>query len=234
LKISVKIFLIVPAVLSSLLVKAQAIGPVSKPPRFFSYDSLHQTDIADVARRVFKKNKETVADTGSHNTSHVHVSILPAVGYSLQTGFAAILSANIAFYNGAGDEGNISTIATSFTYSQYRQYILPLITNIWSKNGKYNFQSEWRYLKYPSFTYGLGTDTKLEDGYMIDYSYLRMHQNIAREISKHFYGGVGIDLDVYWNIKELSPDSGTRTDFENYGLHPKETAVGPSFSLLYD
>jgi len=231
LKIFVKISLVILAVLFSRLVKGQDIGPTSKPPRFFSYDSLHQTDITDVARSIFRKNSDTT--NKSHNTSHVHVSIIPAVGYSLQTGFAAILSANIAFYNG-DDERNISTIVTSFTYSQYKQYILPLLTNIWSKNGKYNFQSEWRYLKYPSFTYGLGTNSKLENGYMIDYSYLRMHQNISREISKNFYGGLGFDLDFYWNIKEVNPDSGAKTDFEDYGLHSNETAVGPSFNLLYD
>ena len=60
---------------------------------------------------------------------------------------------------------------------------------------------------------------------MIDYSYLRLHQNISRKISKNFYGGIGLDLDLYWNIKQLSPDSGTKTDFENYGLYPKETAA---------
>jgi surface antigen Omp85-like protein len=234
LKIFVKIFLIVPVVLSSLLAKPQAVDSASKPAKFFSYDSLHQTDIVDLARSIFKKETPAQTDAGSTKSSGTHVSILPAVGYSLQTGFAAILSANIAFYNGAGKDQNISTIVTSFTYSQYKQYILPILTNIWSKNNKYNFQSEWRYLKYPSFTYGLGTKTTLADGYRIDYSYLRMHQTISRKLSKNLYGGIGIDLDYYWNIKELSPDSGIKTDFENYGLNPKETAVGPSVSLLYD
>ena len=233
MKTFVKISAIVPAILFSLLVNAQSIDSTSKLPRFFSYDSLHQRDIIDVARDVFNK-KEKAADTGSHKASHAHVSVIPAVGYSLQTGFAAILSANVAFYNGPNDGRNLSTIGTSFTYTQYKQYILPLLTNIWSKNNKYNFQSEWRYLKYPSFTYGLGTNTTLADESMIDFSYLRMHQNIARQISKNFYGGFGLDLDLYWNIKEVSPDSGAKTDFESYGLSPKETAVGPSFSVLYD
>ena len=146
----------------SVLTGAQDVDSTFKTHKFFSYDSLHQADIADVGRSVFGKKKSPRTDTGKGSRSHV--SILPAVGYSLQTGFAAILSANIAFYNGVNEGQNISTIITSFTYSQYKQYILPLLTNIWSKNGKYNFQSEWRYLKYPSFTYGLGTNTKLEDG----------------------------------------------------------------------
>ena len=234
MKIFVTIYWLVPSVLLSVLTRAQAVDSTFKTPKFFSYDSLHQRDIADVGRSIFKKQTSARIDTGSSKESHVHVSVLPAVGYSLQTGFAAILSANVAFINGVNGSQNISTIAASFTYSQYKQYILPLLTNIWSKNGKYNFQSEWRYLKYPSFTYGLGTNTALENGYMIDYSYFRMHQNLSRKISKHLYGGIGLDLDFYWNIKELSNDSGIKTDFENYGLQSNETAVGPSFSLLYD
>ena len=226
--------MVAPSVLFSVLMGAQPVDSTFRTPKFFSYDSLHQTDMVDVGRSIFRKKTPTRIDTSSSKESHVHVSVLPAIGYSLQTGFAAILSANVAFYNGANESQNISTIVTSFTYSQYKQYILPLLTNIWSKNGKYNFQSEWRYLKYPSFTYGLGTNTSLENGYMIDYSYLRMHQNVSRIISKKFYGGIGLDLDLYWNVKELRPDSGMKTDFENYGLYPKETAVGPSFSLGYD
>lgn len=234
MKIFAKICLVVPIALSSLLLAAQVPDSARKPPQFFSYDSVHQTDIVDVGRRIFKKNKQADADTGFSKTSGVHVSVLPAVGYSLQTGFAAIISANVAFYNGAYEGQNISTIVTSFTYSQYKQYILPLLTNIWSKGGKYDFQSEWRYLKYPSFTYGLGTNTTLDDGHMIDYSYLRLHQNISRKILERLYGGIGFDLDFYWNIKELSPDSAVKTDFENYGIYSKETAIGPSFILLYD
>jgi Omp85 superfamily domain len=234
LKIFAKICLVVPSVLLSVLTRAQAGDATLKTPKFFSYDSLHQKDIIDAAHSIFGKKMSDRIDTGSENSSKTHVSILPAVGYSLQTGFAAILSANIAFYNGGNKGQNISTITASFTYSQYKQYILPLLTNIWSKNGKYNFQSEWRYLKYPSFTYGLGTNTKLENGYMIDYSYLRLHQNVFRKISKNFYGGLGLDLDYYWNIKELAHDSGMKTDFENYGLNETETALGPSISFLYD
>ena len=140
MKIFAKICLVVPSVLLSVLTRAQAGDATLKTPKFFSYDSLHQTDIIDVAHSIFGKKMSDRTDTGSEKSSKTHVSILPAVGYSLQTGFAAIVSANIAFYNGGNKGQNISTITASFTYSQYKQYILPLLTNIWSKNGKYNFQ----------------------------------------------------------------------------------------------
>jgi len=61
-----------------------------------------------------------------------------------------------------------------------------------------------------------------------------MQQNLSREISRNLYAGIGLNLDIYWNIEETDPPSGKRTDFENYGLSKKETAIGPAFNLLYD
>jgi hypothetical protein len=90
--------LLIPIVLFSLPTRAQAGDSIFKTLKFFSYDSLHQTDIADVGQSIFRKKNSPRVDTGK--ASQVHVSVLPAVGYSLQTGFAAILSVNIAFYNG--------------------------------------------------------------------------------------------------------------------------------------
>ncbi|HEY1871559.1 MAG TPA: hypothetical protein VGG71_10905, partial [Chitinophagaceae bacterium] len=231
LKMCAKIFFITFLVLYSLGTKAQDTADISKKPTFFSYDSLHQTDITDVARRVFKKNLP-INDTAINEISKPHLTVLPAVGYSLQTGFAALLSANITFPAKEGQ--NLSTMVTSVTYTQYRQFIVPLQTNIWFKNGKYNFQSDWRFLKYHSFTYGFGTHSIMDDGYRIDYYYFRIHQNVSRKISRKFYAGLGIDADLYWNIREIDPAPGVKTDFETYGLYKSETAVGPTINLLYD
>ena len=217
--------------LISIHAKAQNSFSTSKTHKFFSYDSLHQVDVLDVANRIFK-SKPGQSDTVLSETSHVHLTVLPVVGYSLQTGWAAVLSANAAF--SSSKDRNTSTISGSITYSQYRQFIVPLHSNIWLNNGKYNFQSDWRFLKYPSNTYGLGTTTTLEDGYRIDYYYLRLHQNISKKISGKFYAGVGIDADLYWNIKEVNPDTIAKSDFETYGLHKDETAVGPVLDLLFD
>ena len=232
LKLLVKIFLILSFLHFSFVTVAQDSVPVTKTRKFFSYDSLNQVDVVDIARQIFRKKTNLPKSTVSVAPSRIHVTAVPAAGYSLQTGWAGILSANIAFMNGLRD--NISTVTTSFTYSQYKQFIVPLHANIWSKNGKYNFQSEWRFLKYPSFTYGLGTRTTLNDGYMIDYSYLRMQQNLSRKIGRDLYAGLGFHLDLYWNIEETDPPTNTKTDFQNYGLSSKETAVGPAFNLLYD
>ena len=224
-----KIPLVLCAVFIPFIASAQ---DTTKIPRFLSYDSAHQVDIVDVARTAFN-SKPRQADTQSLHPSQSHFTIVPAVGYSLQTGWAAVLSANLVFTNAEGQR-NASIVNSSVTYSQYNQFIVPLHTNIWLKGDEYNFQSDWRFLKYPSYTYGLGTTSTLEDGYRIDYSYLRLHQNISKKISRTLYAGIGIDADLYWRIKEIDPDTVAKSDFETYGLYKDETAVGPVFDLLYD
>ena len=203
-------------------------------PVFFSYDSLHQVDLPDAVKNLFRKHTPPRIDTAAQQQSHAHVSVIPAAGYTLQTGFAVILSGAFAFYNGDKEGDYISTVLTSFTYTQYRQFIVPLSSNLWSKNKKINFLSDWRFLQYPSYTYGLGTRTKLKDADRINYSYLRLHQNLARAIGKNWYVGIGLDADFYGKVKEISPDTGKITDFERFGSGGSQKAIGPTFNLLYN
>jgi hypothetical protein len=189
---------------------------------------------AKAQERVFKK------DTSEHSilkvASKLHPTILPAIGYSLQTNWAAAVNYNLGFYNGVAQDSDqkISSINTSITYTLNKQIILPFQANVWSKNKKYNFITDLRYLQYPSLTYGLGARSSIDNGYTLDYNYIKLHQTIARAISNHLYAGIGFFYDAYWNIEELDkPTTGT-TSFERYGFNPKEKAVGLAFKLLYD
>lgn len=195
-------------------------------------DSLKgQKDLADIARRIFKK--KTTKDPGSKK---LHISAIPAAGYSLQTGWAGVFSTNLAFYTKSkptADE-KLSTVLASITYSQYNQIIFPLQANIWTKNNKYNIITDWRYLKYPSTTYGLGPDTKTTDGYTVDYSYIKLHQTILRNIYKDLYAGLGYYFDHFWNVKEIDPVAGVTTSFRKYGFSNNVTASGLAVKMLYD
>jgi hypothetical protein len=193
-----------------------------------------QVDLLDLVSKVFHKNTPVRIDTSSHIPGKMHLSGLPAAGYTLQTGFAAVLSANLAYYSSGDPEIGISSIFTSFTYSQYNQILFPVQANIWSGNGKYNFQTDSRFLHYPSSTFGLGGATLPGDQNNIDYTYLRLHQVASRLVAKNLFLGIGLDFDYFWNIRETSPDSGKKNDFETYGLNRTETASGVSLHLVYD
>lgn len=191
-----------------------------------------QTDLIDLVTDVLHKSRGQQPDSGSVKPMKFHISGVPAAGYTLQTGFAGLLVANAAFYT--HENANTSTILTSFTYTVRNQIIVPLQTSIWTKSNKYNIIVDWRYLKFPSYTYGLGGYNSLNDGYLIDYSAIRLHQTVLRELAEDMYAGVGYNLDYFWGIKELNPPPNTVTDFENYGFNNTEFASGFTFNFLYD
>lgn len=200
----------------------------------FSYDPNDQLDLVDLGRSFLKGHDTKRVDTVKHKVGKLHISALPVAGYTLQTGFAGVLSSNFAFYTSEHSQANLSSVLTSITYSQYQQIIFPIQADIWTRGNKYNIITDWRYLRYPSLTYGLGGNTSADSGYNIDYGYLRLHQAILRNLAKDMYLGLGYDLDYFWNIREVDPPQGKVTDFERYGLTKTVVASGISLHFLYD
>jgi hypothetical protein len=195
-----------------------------------------QIDLIDIAERILNKNSVTRDDTIVNNKGRVHFSAFPAVGYTLQTGFAGVITANAAFFTtGHNHETeNISTVLTSIAYTAKSQIIFPIASSIWTRNNEYNILSDWRYMKYPSETFGLGGYSQQDSSYNLDYSYIKLHQAILKKIGKDLYAGIGYDFDYFWDIEEVDPPQGDESDFEKYGYAPTEKASGLSFNIKYD
>lgn len=194
-----------------------------------SLKPVKQKDLIDVYDQVFHKTQKQ-----ARNEDRFHNAPFPAVGYTQQTGFAAVMSDNLAFYTGDPAKSRVSDIATSVTYSQYNQIIVPIVADVWTKGDKYNIVGDWRYMKYPSTTFGLGGHSQYSDGYTIDFSYVKLHTSVMRYVTKNIYAGLGFYYDYFWNIREVDPPPGVVTSFQKYGLTPSETAVGPAFRFLFD
>lgn len=197
---------------------------------------IKQIDLIDIGEKILNKNVERREDITVNEKGRVHYSAFPAVGYTLQTGFAGVLSANAAFFTSKHNHEteNISTVITSIAYTSKSQIIFPIASSIWTKNNKYNILSDWRYLKYPSQTFGLGGDTKQDSSYNLDYSYLKFHQALLRKISRDFYLGIGYDFDYFWNVQQVNPPAGETTDFDKYGFSQTEKSSGISWIAKYD
>jgi hypothetical protein len=219
------IFLSSPAFLSAQFITDTTINP-----------GIKQIDLIDIAQRIFNKNSVDREDVVVDQKGRVHFSAFPAVGYTLQTGFAGVISANAAFFTSGHNHEteNISTVITSIAYTSKSQIIFPIASSIWTKNNEYNILSDWRYLKYPSETFGLGGHTQQDSFYNVDYSYIKLHQAILKKISTDLYAGLGYDFDYFWNISEVNPPADHETDFQQYGLTNTEKASGLSFILKYD
>lgn len=164
----------------------------------------------------------------------VQFTFLPAAGYTLQTGFAGVVSGNMAFHTDGATTNKVSSINTSFTYSQYNQTIFPFTANIWTKGNKYNLITEVRYINYPSSVYGLGGKTDPNKGYTINFSGIKLHQTILRALSQDLYLGIGYYYDKFSNIKAIDKVTRTVNRQLTKELGSQETASGVALRFLYD
>lgn len=190
-----------------------------------------QKDIMDVLRQLRKKEKQnSVKPDTAVRTGKVLFSIVPAFGYTLSSGLIGSINVNSAFYSSNPKTTRISSITTNFIYTEYKQITIPLQANIWTRNNDYNILIDWRFFKYPQDTYGLGPNTELSNASKIDYSHLRLHQSVLKEIGTSFFAGIGYLYDRRWNIKEQDKN----VDVQQYGLPPSTVSAGPVVTFLYD
>ena len=212
--------------------------PAEKKPSFFSYNPKDQTDIKELLRSLLKKGAVKKPYDSTHIPGKLHLSPLAAPNYTPQTEFQALVGCLFAFYTDSSINENISYVLTSFAYTQEQQTIFPVATSIWTKNNKYNFQTDWRYLDYPSQTFGLGGGSPISKAYYLNYNYLRLHQSIYKTVTNKLYLGIGYDFDRYWNIQEVNSQGGDsvggKTDYDKYGFSKTANASGLLFGLLYD
>ena len=191
-----------------------------------------EKDIIDILK--FKHAGGEGSPNGAKSTKP-RVTIVPFVGYTLQTRLAGIIAGNVAFYTNKAKETNQSAISLSCSYSQNNQIIAPLSSNIWTNGNKYNFLGNWRYYKYPEQTYGLGGGTTLKDKVELDYKYFLFREAVLKHFSTSaFYAGLGYNLSYHKNIKQAQTFPDTLTDFDRYGRTASSIASGISVHGLFD
>jgi hypothetical protein len=195
--------------------------------------NIQDKDIIDLfGRKKQSKKVDTLITKQKYN--NYFLSVVPAVGYTLQTGFAGIISANIGYYTDKGPDARISSISTSVTYSEYNQIIFPVFANIWTKDGGYNIISDNRYISYPSNIYGLGGTTDPNQDHTINFSQIKLHQSIVKRIANNVYAGIGFYYDYFWKIKIIDPQTRLVNVYIQKEIGSTATASGPIVKLLYD
>lgn len=192
-----------------------------------------EKDIVDYFRKWFGYKPSEKADSIRPGDKPV-VSILPAAGYTLQTRLAAILSGNVAFYTSSNPKQKLSVINANVNYTQNRQFTIPVQLNIWLKDNAWNLLGDWRFMKYPQSTFGLGSDVGFESEDPMDYYYVRVYQYILKRITPGFSAGVGYNLDYHWDISEKGISSGEESEYAKYGATTKSLSSGLAFNFLYD
>jgi hypothetical protein len=194
-------------------------------------DSSKQRDVIDFLQKILKKNAP--ANSRLHAKKLVF-SVVPAIGYSLSTGFAADISSNVAFYTTADHSTNLSAIDLETVYDTRNQKIVISRSEIWFDHNNYKLTTDLRWEKYPIDTYGLGTSASSAMDDPIIYDYIRTYVTVFKKITGSFYGGVGYDYDDHYSISQAGNINGTVSDFTKYGFAPQSTSSGIVLNLLFD
>ena len=222
--------------LSSLSINAQQLETSKKAALQIDDSSkiqaVHaQKDLLEIIGEYIHPKKASAKDP-----EKAQFSAVPAAGYAMHTGWAGLVTANLAFYTSKNysTDKKVSSIATNITYSQYKQLMLPVQANIWTNKNKFNILLDWRYIKYPSKVFDLGSDSKESSGYLVDYHGIKLHQTVLKSFAPNFYAGLGFYYDRLWNINEVDPPANSVTSFQSYGFQKTVTASGPVLKLLYD
>jgi len=188
-----------------------------------------QQDLGDVLHKLFHSKTKPEIDS---ITSKPQVSVVPAIGYTLVTSFAVVVSGNIAFRN--GPQSRISTVVASASYTENKQFIMPIQTNFWTKDNSYEFVGNYSYLKYPQSTYGLGSNSKITTDDPMDYSLIQFYETILRHVGGNFYAGLGYDFDDHWDISEKGNPDGSESDYAKYGTATRTISSGFTINGQFD
>src|SRR6201996_553158 len=212
--------------------KTIPVMPVKTAPKDSAVSDtkgVQQKDITDVLSQLFHRHAIVVVDSVTPKPS---VSIAPAIGYTLVSKLAIVLSGNVAFRT--GPQSRVSTVVASTSYTQNMQFTIPVQTSIWTKNNTFNFIGDYRFFKYPQSTFGLGSNAKMSNEDPMDYSFVRFYETALRHVSGNFYAGIGYMLDSHFNISDKGNLNGTTSDYALYGKATHAIASGFTLTTLLD
>ncbi|MGZ3945752.1 MAG: hypothetical protein ACXVJB_12480 [Mucilaginibacter sp.] len=193
-------------------------------------DTAEERDLSDVFQSIFTKNyKPAKNDTIGRKPI---ISFVPAIGYSLQTEAAVTLTGNIVFRD--SPDTKISSITTSMGFTQRRQFTLPVVSAIWTTNNSFLFVGDSRFYIYPQSTYGLGSNSDIEDKQHMRYNLLRISEVAYKRVSGNFFLGAGYRMDDHWNISFEPTKDGAVSDYQVYGATTRSLSSGFSLNALVD
>lgn len=194
-------------------------------------DSAKERDAIDVVNKLLDK-KQAAA---SHSTARrLNFSVVPSPGYTLSTGFVFDVTGNVAFYTGASHKENLSALQTDVAYDTKAQRLLYNRGEVWFQNNQYRLVADLRWAKFPTETYGLGTQTLSGQTNEIDFNYLRAYGTLYKILITDFYAGIGYNLDYHYSITSAGNLDKSVSDFEKYGLTTVSCSSGINIDLLFD
>lgn len=194
-------------------------------------DSTCQKDVIDILHHIF--NKKKLIDT-QETQKKINISFIPAIGYTLSTGYVIGLSSLTSFFTADSHRQNESLINLQAFYNSRRQQLFVAQSNIFTNKDQVKFATDLRISRYPDVTYGLGGRTTSSAANHIVYNYIRFYQTVLKKVSANLYAGAGYCLDYHYDIVEDRAVNNTISAFDRYGQTTSSRSSGFNLNVLFD
>jgi hypothetical protein len=157
---------------------------------------------------------------------------------------------------------HISAGVASVLYTLDKQFFIQYKSNIYFPRDKWLLQSDWRFYLFTLPSYTLGTDNRLgfptvpgfaavinnrnisgEDGYILNYNWIKFHNIWSHIVIKNIYIGVGYHFDYHFDIQDLRLNVSNDTLYNtphyaysvNHGFNPTHyISSGLSVNFVFD
>lgn len=196
-------------------------------------DTARQTDLIDIGKALFRISPKKMR---AERDKKIYFSILP-VSSSAPGGSGNVLitSTTAGVYLGPKRTTNLSSVTFAPYWNFKSRFGLPLRSNIWLEGNSWNIQGDTRFLYYPQYTWGLGSDREYDEKTLVNYKYIRFYQSALKKIKPYFFAGLGYNMDYHFNINNDDPAVSLKdyTGYD-YGTERNSFSSGISVNLLYD
>ena len=211
----------------------------------------------DIIAVLFSKRVAKKAPKDSMQIGILYPSILPIIGYSPALGFVAGGGVSAAMRTGPSKTTHISSGLANISVTTKKQINFNFRSNIFLPNDKWILQGDLRLLIFAQPTSGLGIRFGEREPFNIDgmeieapkaeqpmrFNYIRIHENVYKQINGPWYAGVGLNIDHHYSINDQSLDTlSTPMVLTSHYLYSikngfplnKYTTSGFSLNLLHD
>ncbi len=193
-------------------------------------------DLIDIFGPIFiKKKMETGRSSLTVSDKKFYFSLLPSSAGVPGGGTAFITSTNISYYLGDRRTTKLSSINIT-PYTNFKdRYGISFRSNIWLKNNSWNLLGDFRLLVYPQNSWGLGSNTSINNESLISYNYSRFYEAALKKVAPNFFAGIGLSYDHHSNINVIGDSSFYHTLKPFYdSLEATSYSTGLTFHLQYD
>jgi hypothetical protein len=123
-----------------------------------------------------------------------------------------------------------ATITTKSQYAATMRHVFRFSGDDWGLMGM------WRWTKWPSPTWGIGSQTPESAKATIDYQLVRAYEVVTRKVVGDLYAGAGYGFDFYYGVSAGPSANGEPTDFSKYPYGTGSSFInsGPTIALVWD